>query len=95
MLIIIADQLGRSVGDMCKGAFLPGLMLTGFYALYVILLAVIKPRGACTAPEARTLRARQRQERCSIAAGVDLPSAVASIYVARTWPPRTWWSGEP
>jgi TRAP-type C4-dicarboxylate transport system permease large subunit len=26
----LADQLGRSVGDMYKGAFLPGLMLTGF-----------------------------------------------------------------
>src|SRR5258705_6502858 len=27
--IVLADQLGRSVGDMYKGAFLPGLMLTG------------------------------------------------------------------
>src|SRR5256885_4023028 len=32
VLIVLADQLGRSVGDMYKGAFLPGLMLTGFYA---------------------------------------------------------------
>jgi TRAP-type mannitol/chloroaromatic compound transport system permease large subunit len=35
VLIILADQLGRSVGDMYKGAFLPGFVLTGLYVLYV------------------------------------------------------------
>jgi tripartite ATP-independent transporter DctM subunit len=32
VLIVLADQLGRSVGDMYKGAFIPGFMLTGLYA---------------------------------------------------------------
>ena len=32
VLIVLADQLGRSVGDMYKGAFIPGFMLTGMYA---------------------------------------------------------------
>ena len=32
VLIVMADQLGRSVGDMYEGAFLPGLMLAGLYA---------------------------------------------------------------
>ena len=36
VLIILADQLGKSVGDMYKGAFVPGFMLTGFYALFVV-----------------------------------------------------------
>ena len=36
VLIVMADQLGRSVGDMYEGAFIPGLVLTGLYALYVL-----------------------------------------------------------
>src|SRR6478735_7430119 len=36
VLIVMADQLGRSVGDMYQGAFIPGLMLAGLYAVYVI-----------------------------------------------------------
>jgi TRAP-type mannitol/chloroaromatic compound transport system permease large subunit len=31
----MADQLGRSVGDMYKGAFIPGLVLSALYAGYV------------------------------------------------------------
>ena len=40
VLIVMADQLGRSVGDMYEGAFLPGLMLAGLYAGYVLLVAI-------------------------------------------------------
>ena len=35
VLIVLADQLGRSVGDMYAGAMIPGLMLAGLYCLYV------------------------------------------------------------
>ena len=57
VLIILADQLGRSVGDMYKGAFLPGFLLMAMYAGYVVLIAVIKPSQApAMPPEARTLR---------------------------------------
>ena len=57
VLIILADQLGRSVGDMYKGAFIPGFMLTGMYVLYVIVLAVIRPNWVPALPlEARTIR---------------------------------------
>ena len=57
VLIILADQLGRSVGDMYKGAFVPGFILMGFYAGYVILLALVKPSWVpALPPEARTLR---------------------------------------
>jgi tripartite ATP-independent transporter DctM subunit len=31
VLIVLADQLGRSVGDMYRGALIPGLVLTGLY----------------------------------------------------------------
>ncbi len=57
VLIIMADQLGQSVGDLYKGAFLPGFMLTGFYLLYVLGVSIFKPKWVPALPsEARTLR---------------------------------------
>jgi TRAP-type mannitol/chloroaromatic compound transport system permease large subunit len=44
VLIVMADQLGRSVGDMYEGAFLPGIMLAGLYAGYVLLVALLFPK---------------------------------------------------
>ncbi|WP_368641063.1 TRAP transporter large permease subunit [Castellaniella ginsengisoli] len=55
VLIVLADQLGRSIGDMYKGAFLPGFALTGLYVLYVVAVALLKPKSApAIPPEART-----------------------------------------
>ena len=57
VLIILADQLGRSVGDMYKGAFIPGFALTAMYAGYVVLLAFFRPKWVPAMPvEARTFR---------------------------------------
>ncbi len=57
VLIIMADQLGRSVGDMYAGAFIPGFVLTGLYALYVVGVTIFNPKAApALPPEARTLR---------------------------------------
>ncbi|MFL6711959.1 MAG: TRAP transporter large permease subunit, partial [Sulfurifustis sp.] len=46
VLIVLADQLGRSVGDMYQGAILPGLVLTGLYLIYVIGRALLQPQSA-------------------------------------------------
>ncbi|MGF1546358.1 MAG: TRAP transporter large permease subunit [Thiotrichales bacterium] len=57
VLIIMADQLGQSVGDMYQGAIVPGLMLTGLYLLYVMTRGYLRPAAApALPPEARTLR---------------------------------------
>jgi TRAP-type mannitol/chloroaromatic compound transport system permease large subunit len=57
VLIIMADQLGRSVGDMYAGAFVPGILLAGFYAVYVLATTIAKPGWAPALPaEARTMR---------------------------------------
>ncbi len=57
VLIIMADQLGRSVGDMYKGAFIPGFVLTGLYVGYIILVTMVRPAWAPALPaEARTIR---------------------------------------
>ena len=56
VLIVMADQLGRSVGDMYKGAMIPGLVLSALYAGYVFLVTMVKPEAAPALPkEARTL----------------------------------------
>ncbi|MGS1117283.1 TRAP transporter large permease [Castellaniella sp. UC4442_H9] len=55
VLIVLADQLGRSIGDMYKGAFLPGFALTGLYILYVVGISLFRPKSApAIPPEART-----------------------------------------
>jgi TRAP-type mannitol/chloroaromatic compound transport system permease large subunit len=45
VLIVLADQLGRSVGDMYEGAFIPGLFLAGLYALYVFIVTLVDPKS--------------------------------------------------
>jgi tripartite ATP-independent transporter DctM subunit len=46
VLIVMADQLGKSVGDMYEGAFLPGLVLSAMYAGYIFLVSMLYPKAA-------------------------------------------------
>ncbi|HMN84869.1 MAG TPA: TRAP transporter large permease subunit [Bauldia sp.] len=56
VLIVLADQLGRSVGDMYTGALIPGLVLVGLYLAYVFVVSILRPAAApALPPEARTL----------------------------------------
>ena len=43
MLVVLADQLSLSVGDLFMGAVLPGLLLSGLYITYILLLGVVRP----------------------------------------------------
>jgi tripartite ATP-independent transporter DctM subunit len=45
VLIVMADQLGKSVGDMYEGAFIPGIVLAGLYAVYVFLVTLLYPKA--------------------------------------------------
>lgn len=57
VLIVMADQLGRSVGDMYEGAFIPGIVLSTLYAGYIFAITVLYPTAAPGLPlEAQTLR---------------------------------------
>ena len=57
VLIVLADQMGRSVGDMYAGALLPGLLLVGLYVLFIIGVAIFKPAMVPALPqEARIYR---------------------------------------
>jgi tripartite ATP-independent transporter DctM subunit len=52
VLIVMADQLGRSVGDMYEGAFLPGLTLAAMYAIYIFIVSILYPKAAPGLPVA-------------------------------------------
>ncbi len=57
VLIILADQLGKSVGDLYKGAFVPGFTLTALYVSYVVFVTFWRPGSAPALPaEARSIR---------------------------------------
>ena len=51
VLIVLADQLGRSVGDMYAGALVPGLMLVGLYIAFIAVVAVVKPAWVPALPQ--------------------------------------------
>jgi tripartite ATP-independent transporter DctM subunit len=55
MLIVMADQLRLSVGDLFMAAVLPGLVLAGLYIAYVVGLAALRPDRAPRAPDAGPL----------------------------------------
>jgi tripartite ATP-independent transporter DctM subunit len=64
VLIILADQLGRSVGDMYAGALAPGLALAAFYLLYAVGVTLVRPQWApALPPSARTLGPAQLARR--------------------------------
>jgi tripartite ATP-independent transporter DctM subunit len=59
VLIILADQLGASVGAMYQGAILPGLALVALYAAYVLVISIVRPDAMPALPAAaRTLRGK-------------------------------------
>ena len=51
MLIILADQLGRSIGDIYRAAMVPGFILAGLYIVYIVIMSLLKPDSAPALPE--------------------------------------------
>ncbi|MFM9902192.1 MAG: TRAP transporter large permease subunit [Polaromonas sp.] len=84
VLIILADQMGRSVGEMYKGAFVPGLILTGLYVLYVIGIAMFKPQWAPALPlSARTIREDSGKSGLLSLLLLATASTAAAIYLGK------------
>ena len=96
VLIIMADQLGRSVGDMYKGAFLPGFILMGLYVVYVMFLAVFRPLQVPALPvEARTFREPDGSGGyTSLTLLAALSTAVAVTLAKNMEAIHTWWQGK-
>ncbi len=52
VLVVLADQLGVSVGNLFVGALVPGVVLAGLYALYAGGVALFSPQAAPALPKA-------------------------------------------
>ncbi|MEG1372316.1 MAG: TRAP transporter large permease subunit [Comamonas sp.] len=96
VLIILADQLGRSVGDLYKGAFIPGFMLVGFYMLFIFLLAFFKPHMVpALPPEARSLKEKDGSNGLTSLLVLTVLCVGVSIYAAQNMTTiHTWFTGE-
>ena len=46
MLVLMADRMAMSVGDLFLGAVFPGLLLAGLYISYIVLFGIVKPQQA-------------------------------------------------
>jgi GntP family gluconate:H+ symporter len=95
VLIVLADQLGRSVGDMYKGAFIPGFILTGMYVLYVVIVAFIKPEAApALPPEARAYKEPNGSSGVTSLLILTVVSTAAAIALGGNYPQVvSWWTG--
>jgi TRAP-type mannitol/chloroaromatic compound transport system permease large subunit len=84
VLIIMADQLGRSVGDMYAGAFIPGIALAGLYAVYALGVTLVKPAWAPALPiEARRLREPDGSSGTVSVAVIAVAAVVAAVLFDR------------
>jgi TRAP-type mannitol/chloroaromatic compound transport system permease large subunit len=90
VLIILADQLGRSVGDLYKGAFIPGFVLTALYMAYVVLVSFIRPGWTPALPrEARTIRENDGSPGLRSLGVLFVLSVAAALIFAKTRPETT------
>ncbi|MCP5267489.1 MAG: TRAP transporter large permease subunit [Zoogloeaceae bacterium] len=90
VLIVIADQLGRSVGDLYAGAFLPGFVLTALYASWVVVLAIFRPDHVpALPPEARTIREDDGSAGLRSLGILVALSVGAALFFAQTRPETT------
>ena len=96
VLIVLADQMGKSVGDMYKGAFIPGFALMGLYILWILALAIFKPQSVpALPPEARTFREPSGSSGYTSLAVLMLASTLAAVFLAEHMEAvHSWWQGE-
>ena len=58
MLVIMADQLGLSVGDLFMGAVIPGIILGTLYIAFILLFSLVRPQAAPLDPNRQPLQWR-------------------------------------
>jgi TRAP-type mannitol/chloroaromatic compound transport system permease large subunit len=87
VLIVLADQLGKSVGDLYKGAFIPGFTLTALYIGYIVLVSLFRPSWVPALPsEARTIREEDGTSGLRSLAVLVVLSVGAAVVFAKTRP---------
>ena len=77
VLIVLADQLGRSVGDMYLGAWGPSLLQIALFAAYTFYLSIVQPDGAAAGAAHAVRQGPADQVRLGHhpGRGADLPGA--------------------
>jgi TRAP-type mannitol/chloroaromatic compound transport system permease large subunit len=81
VLIVMADQLGRSVGDMYEGAFIPGIVLAAMYAAYIFLVTMFAPKAAPGLPLDALTYKEPNGKRGVISLGVVVAASIAAAYL--------------
>lgn len=82
VLIVLADQLGRSVGDIFSGAVVPSIVLIGLYLVFILLITIFKPDWVPAMP----LSARIHRENSGSSGHISLLVLfAASVLVGLTW----------
>ena len=82
VLIVLADQLGRSVGDMYLGAVGPSIAQVAIFLLFIFVVSLVSPKSMPPLPpEARSLRGLALAKK--VAMGV-LPSSILIFVVLGT-----------
>jgi TRAP-type mannitol/chloroaromatic compound transport system permease large subunit len=83
VLIVMADQLGRSVGDMYEAAFIPGLVLAALYAFYVFLVTLVSPKATPGLPaDAVSFKELEKMARDLLARSNSALLALAALALA-------------
>ena len=89
VLIVMADQLGRSVGDMYEGAFIPGVVLAGLYAFYIFIVTNLSATAAPGLPlDAVGFREADGSRGLRSLGILTVVSGALGYYVMRTQPYR-------
>ena len=78
MLIIMADRLQLSVGDLFLGAIIPGVILAGLYALYIVGYSIVKPAFA---PPVKLEKGQEAKGRISALALAIFPTLALILLV--------------
>jgi len=82
VLIVLADQLGRSVGDMYSGALMPSMALIGLYLAAVAVIAIVRPAWVPAMP----IEARVHREHSGASGHVSLLVLLAlAVLVGLAW----------
>jgi TRAP-type mannitol/chloroaromatic compound transport system permease large subunit len=90
VLIVLADQLGKSVGDLYKGAFIPGFVLTALYIGYILVISFWRPQWVPALPaEARTIREDDGTSGLRSLSVLVAASVIAAVAFAKSRPDAT------
>jgi tripartite ATP-independent transporter DctM subunit len=88
MLVIMADQLSLSVGDLFLGALIPGILLGVLYIAYILGYALVRPEAAPLAQDRKPFEVRMLWDvlKTVFPPALLILSVLGSIFLGMTTP---------